>query len=159
MGMPLRLYLVQHAEAQREEEDPSRPLSQRGLEDIRKVAKYAEEHLHLAVDLIVHSGKLRAKQTAEILAEHLCPPKGVRAAEGLEPLADPKVWEKRLSEAVEDIMLVGHLPHLDKLAGRLLCGDGGKGAVAFKMGCILCLEKDEIGCWSVQWMVTPEILP
>jgi len=155
----VRVYLVQHAEALREEEDPSRPLSPKGLEDIRKVAKYAEKHLHITVGQILHSGKLRAKQTAEILAEHLRPPKGVEAAEGFEPSADPQVWGNRLSEAVENLMLVGHLPHLGKLAGLLLCGDEGRGAVAFKTGCILCLEKDERGCWSIQWLVTPEILP
>jgi phosphohistidine phosphatase len=56
---------------QAQEEDPSRPLSERGWEDIRKVAKYAEKCLHVQVDQIVHSGKLRARQTAGVLGEHL----------------------------------------------------------------------------------------
>ncbi|MCH8022628.1 MAG: phosphohistidine phosphatase SixA [Thaumarchaeota archaeon] len=155
----MRLYLVQHAEAKREEEDPSRPLSEKGLEDTRKVAKYAHEHLHIQADEIIHSGKLRAKQTAEVLADHLNPAKGVSVGEGLEPLADPKVWGKRLSEATANLMLVGHLPHLSRLAAQLLCGDTGSEVVAFKMAGIVCLEKDENDRWTLQWMVTPEILP
>lgn len=155
----MRLYLVQHAESKRKEEDPSRPLSERGWKDIRKMAKYAEEYLHIQVNQIVHSGKLRAKQTAEVLAEHLHPAKGVMAAEDLKPLADPKVWKNRLAETTEDIIIVGHLPHLGKLAGYLLSGDESREVVTFRMGGIACLERDESGRWTVRWMIIPEMIP
>lgn len=154
----MRLYMVQHAESKRKEEDPSRPLSERGWEDIKKVAKYAEKCLHIQVNRIVHSGKLRAKQTAGVLAKHLRPAKGMMVAEGLEPLADPEVWKNRLAEATEDIMIVGHLPHLGKLAGHLLTADESKEVVKFRMGGIICLERDENGRWTVQWMITPGIV-
>lgn len=155
----MKLYLVQHAESKRKEEDPSRPLSERGREDIQKVAKYAEEYLSIQVNRIIHSGKLRAKQTAEVLADHLHPAKGVMAAEDIEPLADPKVWKNRLAETTEDIMVVGHLPHLGKLAGYLLTGDAGKDVLTFRMGGITRLERDESGRWTIQWMITPETIP
>jgi len=155
----MRSYLVQHAEAMHEEEDKSRPLSKKGWEDIRRVAKYAEEYLHIRVGQIVHSGKLRAKQTTEVLAEHLRPEKGVVAAEGLDPLADPSHWKKRLAETMADTMIVGHLPHLSRLSGLLLCEDESKGLVAFKMGGIICLEREEGGRWTIQWVITPEIIP
>lgn len=154
----MKLYLVQHAESKLKEEDPSRPLSEKGWEDIRKMAKYAEKYLRIQVKQIVHSGKLRAKETAEVLAEHLHSVKELMATEGLEPLADSKVWKNRLDEATEDIMVVGHLPHLGKLAAHLLTGDESKEVVAFRMGGIVCLERDESGRWAVQWMITPEII-
>jgi len=69
----MKLYLVQHAESKRREEDPSRPLSEKRWSDIRKVAKYAEKHLDIEVSQIIYSGKLRAKQTTEVLAEYLQP--------------------------------------------------------------------------------------
>jgi len=153
----MRVYLVQHAEAKREEEDPSRPLTEKGLNDAKKMAKYAKERLRIQVDQIFHSGRLRAQQTAEILAEHPNPPKGVAAVEGLEPMADPKVWKTRLSEATADTMLVGHLPHLSKLAASLLCEDESREPVAFKMAGIVCLEKNSSNRWTIQWMVVPEI--
>lgn len=155
----MKLYLVQHAESKRKEEDPSRPLSERGRGDIQKVAKYAAEYLSIQVNQIVHSGKLRAKQTAEVLAEHLHPANGVIAAEGLEPLADPKVWKNRLAETTEDIMIVGHLPHLGKLAGHLLTGDESKDVLTFRMGGITRLEREESGRWTIQWLITPETIP
>lgn len=155
----MKLYLVQHADSKRKEEDPSRPLSERGWKNIRKMARYAEKYLRIQVTQIVHSGKLRAKQTAEVLAEHLHPAKEVVAAEDLEPLADPKLWKNCLAETTEDIMIVGHLPHLSKLAGHLLTGDESKEVVAFRMGGIACLQKDEDGRWTVQWIITPERIP
>ncbi len=39
----MRLYLVQHGEAKREVEDPLRPLSESGREDIQRIAKYAKK--------------------------------------------------------------------------------------------------------------------
>lgn len=155
----MRLYLVQHADAKLKEEDPSRPLSDKGWGDIRNVAKYAEKYLHIQVTQIFHSGKLRAKQTAEVLAEHLHPAKGVIAAEDLEPLDDTKVWKNRLAETAEDVMIVGHLPHLSRLASHLLIRDKDKEVVAFRMGGIFCLEKDDNGHWTVQWIITPETIP
>lgn len=154
-----RLYLVQHAESKRKDEDSSRPLSEKGWEDIRNVAKFAEKTSSIQVDLIVHSGKLRAKQTAEILAKHVHSAKGVAIAEGLEPLADLKIWKRNLDEATEDIMIVGHLPHLSKLAGYLITGDENKEMITFRMGGITCLERIEGGRWVVQWVITPEIIP
>ena len=155
----MRLYLVQHAEARSKEEDPSRPLSRSGQEDIRKVAEYSGKYLQIQVKQIFHSGKLRAKQTAEILAEHLRPEKGFTVAEGLEPLADSKAWKGQLAETTEDTMIVGHLPHLSKLASHLLTGDEAKEVVTFRMGGITCLERDENGRWTVRWVITPEMIP
>lgn len=70
----MKLYLVQHGEAKRKEEDPSRPLTNKGIKDAEKVAKYISK-LEVKAKKIFHSGKLRAKQTAEIYAKHLKPEK------------------------------------------------------------------------------------
>lgn len=155
----MRLYLVQHGEAKREEEDPSRPLSEKGLKDVRKMADYASKRLGVKVERILHSGKLRAKQTAEELAAKLKPKGGVEEADGLEPLADPKVWAERLKGMEEDVMLVGHLPHLSKLSSLLLSGDETKEVIRFETAGMACLERDERGLWSLRWMVTPAIAP
>jgi len=154
----MRLYLVQHADAMLKEEDPSRPLSGKGWKDIRNLAEYAQKHLHVQVVQIFHSGKLRARQTAEVLAEHLHPTKDVLVSKDLEPLANPMIWKKRLADTTENTMLVGHLPHLQKLTGHLLTNDENKQVVTFRNAGIVCLTR-EIGYWTVQWIITPEILP
>ncbi|MBS7638628.1 phosphohistidine phosphatase SixA [Candidatus Bathyarchaeota archaeon] len=154
----MRLYLVQHAEAKREEEDPSRPLTDRGRREAIKVASYAAR-IGVRIEKIIHSGKLRALQTAEIMAEHLNPPGGIGKAEGLDPQADPKVFSERLKALNEDIMVVGHLPHLSRLASLLLTGDPSIEPVRFRQAGIVCLERDDRGKWSLIWALRPEEIP
>jgi phosphohistidine phosphatase len=149
------VYLVQHADAKKEEVDPSRSLSEKGLQDIKKVASYVSQ-LNIKVYKIFHSGKLRAKQTAEVLSENLKPTKGITEVGGLAPLDDAEIWEERLKGMTDDIILVGHLPHLDKLASLLLCGNADKNVVSFKMAGIVCIKRNDIGEWSLQWILTPE---
>lgn len=151
------LYLVQHAEAKKEEEDPARGLTERGLQDITKVAAHARK-LDIVVRKIFHSVKTRASQTAQVLADYLKPDKGVTGTDGLAPMDDPYIWKKRIPQVNEDIILVGHLPHLGKLASLLLSGDKEKDIIDFKMGGVVCLKRFEDSHWSVEWMVTPEVI-
>ncbi len=152
----MRLYLVQHAEARSKEEDPNRDLTVKGRSDIRKVAKYLER-LNLGVSQIFHSGKIRAMSTADILMASLKPPKGISETDRLAPLDDPEIWAERVSKTAEDIVLVGHLPHLAKLAALLLCGDKEKSVVNFKMGGMVCLGRSDTG-WGLEWMIIPEVV-
>jgi len=154
----MNLYLVQHGEAMSKEEDSSRPLSEKGREDVRKVAAFVAEHMKIQVASILHSGKARAQQTAQILAEHLNPSEGIMMTEGLEPLAEPSIWIERLAKTEEDSMLVGHLPHLSKLSAYLLCQDEEKKVIHFQRGGIVCLGREESGVWSINWMIIPDFL-
>ena len=151
-------YLVQHADALSQEENPERPLSVKGQADIRKVAAFISEHQKIIVNSIVHSGKTRARQTAEVLAEFINSQRGVTSEEGLEPLANPILLVNRLNSTKEDIMVVGHLPHLSKLASLLLCQAETKNIVTFQMGGVLCLERVDEGSWSILWMVVPQLI-
>ena len=90
---------------------------------------------------IYHSGKLRVRQTAEEIASGLNLPAPV-AIDGLDPRAEPSVWASRLQEASGSLMLVGHLPHLSRLAAVLLCGDVEKNPVLFHMGGIVSLKRE-----------------
>jgi len=121
----MQVYLVQHGEAKAEAEDPARPLTDRGREEVRRVARHAAA-VKLQVAEIRHSGRLRARLTAEILAEHLSPPGGTREIEGLGPTDDPGKARREIEAAQDSVMLVGHLPHLSRLASSLLAGDPGR---------------------------------
>jgi len=153
----VKLYLVQHGEAKREEEDPARPLTDKGREEARRIARYIAK-AGVSVDKILHSGKLRAAQTAEIMAEALSPRGGVEQADGLDPLADPQIWADRLRTLKEDLMLVGHLPHLSRLASLLLTGRTDLEPIKFRMAGVVCLERDESGKWSLLWAIRPELV-
>jgi phosphohistidine phosphatase len=154
----MNIYLVQHAEPKLKKEDPDRPLTKKGWSDISKMASFLAEAECIKVTSILHSGKTRARQTAGALADKLYPKAGIKITDGLKPMDDPAIWVKRLEESEEAIMLVGHLPHLSKLASLLLYQDENKGGVDFQMGGVVCLEKDESGIWSVSWAVVPQLL-
>jgi phosphohistidine phosphatase len=102
-----------------------------------------------------HSGKRRAEQTAEVLAAALAPGMPVARA-GLDP-KDPADGVAQEAAAWEDdVMLVGHLPFMARLAGRLVAG-GEDAGVAFTPGSVLCLECDQHR-WTIAWMLRPVLL-
>jgi phosphohistidine phosphatase len=156
----MNVYLVQHAEAKSKQEDPNRPLSDLGRANIRKVASYLADHAKIELDYIYHSGKTRTLQTAEVLGNHLHSRNGLHQAEGLQALDDPKIWADKLSETQGEVMLVGHLPHLSKLAATLVCNDPDRKVIYFQNAGVVYISKDDDskGNWSVRWIITPHIV-
>jgi phosphohistidine phosphatase len=114
------LYLVQHGQAKTEAEDRERPLTDRGAADVRRVAEVAAA-AGITTGRICHSGKTRARQTAEAWGHVLGAP--VEFAEALAPRDDPSTWAKQVATDTGDLMLVGHMPHLGRLAGVLVADD------------------------------------
>ncbi len=153
----MKLYLVQHGEAKPEAMDPERPLTAKGAEEVKRVSE-ATKQLQIRLSKIVHSGKLRARQTAEILGRGLdLSPSLVQAAAELNPKDDIRPWVERIQKEPEDLMIVGHLPFLEKLASHLLCGDKKAELILFRYGAIVCLEQKEDKGWVVRWILTPEM--
>ncbi len=149
----MNLYLVQHAEAKNKDIDPSRGLSEKGIDDITRVACYAAG-MNIPVQTIIHSGKKRALESAGILAEHI-KPNEILESDGMSPKDDPEIWSERIRGMHDDIMLVGHLPHMARFSGLLVCGNKDRAAVNFEMGCIVCLKRDDEGGWAVEWIIKP----
>ncbi len=54
-------------------------------------------------------------------------------------------------------MLVGHLPHLSRLAALLLAESPEPEIVAFRNAGVVCLERQE-GRFAVRWILTPELV-
>ena len=146
------LYLVQHGEAASEDEDPERPLTERGVVDVHRVARKAAESGIVTAVQVIHSGKTRARQTAEAWGQALGVP--VDQGNDLSPRADASIWAMRVAAQEEDLMLVGHLPHLAELAGLLLAGDKQRTIVAFQQGDLVGLQQID-GRWSVSLVLPP----
>lgn len=151
----MNIYLVQHAEAKPEEVDPNRPLSERGRQDVEQVAAVAGR-LGVEVNQIRHSGKLRAEQTARALAKALSPSEGVAAVDGLGPLDDVEPVANDLDVTSAPVMLVGHLPFMERLIGELVVGDPDEAIVDVQNAAIVCLSQND-EAWQVSWILTPEI--
>jgi len=151
----VRLYLVQHGRAVDPAQDPARPLSDDGRREVESVASIVR-HFALPVSRIEHSGKLRARQTAEVLAAALEPPSGIHQRSGLAPRDDVAALV-RLGLVPDQLMLVGHLPFLERLAGLLLVGDPERRIYRMQNAGILALERAAEGDWSIRWAVTPDL--
>ena len=153
----MHVYLVQHGKAKPVEEDPNRGLSEEGRKEVIRVAEFLEEQ-RITVDLIQHSGKVRAEETAHLLAESIRCTSGPAHVEGLEPNDDPAMMANFLKVYTDDALLVGHLPHLERLTSLLLTGSADRRPVAFRNGGVVCLHKDNGGAWTIEWIVVPELL-
>lgn len=151
----MKLYLVQHGEAHPKEVDPERGLTERGRRETQQVSAVAAR-TGLTVVQIRHSGKTRARQTAELMSEALSPPSGVVAISGLAPMDDVQPIAAELAREPEPVMLVGHLPFMARLAGFLLAGDPEQAVVKFRYSAIVCLTHTEAR-WQVAWVLTPEL--
>jgi phosphohistidine phosphatase len=53
-------------------------------------------------------------------------------------------------------MLVGHLPFMERLAGRMLTGEADQPVIGFTNAGIVCLEKHDER-WQARWIITPEM--
>jgi phosphohistidine phosphatase len=153
----MRLYLVQHGEAVPEDVDPARPLSERGHADVRRMAAFLGR-AGVRPARIWHSGKRRAEQTAEILAQALAPARPPEARTGLNPKDPIEGIARELGGWDQDMMLVGHLPFMARLASRLVVGREGASVVGFQPGSALCLERADQQRWTIAWMLRPELL-
>lgn len=154
-----RIYLMQHARPVPKEENPERPLSAAGIQDVERVALHAAG-LGLGVNHIWHSGKARARQTAEIMARAFTPAPGPVSKPGLAPLDDVAPLAQELAALDEEVLIAGHLPHLGRLATLLVAGRNEPEIVRFQQGGILCLGREEPGApWCILWMLVPEVLP
>jgi phosphohistidine phosphatase len=153
----MKLYLVQHAKAAPKLVNPQRPLTEEGRRDVQKVAAFIKP-LNLCVDYLWHSGKRRAAETAELLAKVIDIKEATIARDGLGPNDDVTALRDKLLSSPQDIMIVGHLPFLSKLASLLLAGSESAETIAFKNGGIVCLNRSEANQWQVDWVITPELI-
>ena len=146
------LYLVQHGQATTEEQDPERPLTEVGVTEVAAVVQHGIERAGVRASRVVHSGKTRARQTAEAWAARL----GVDAEEsdGLAPNDDPATWAGRLAGTSEALMLVGHLPHLSRLCALLIRGVPEPPVVLFRPGGLVGLERTD-AAWAVALVLPP----
>ena len=153
----MRIYLMQHGKPVSKEEDPDRPLSDQGKKDVEKIANFLQKY-GLVIEDIFHSGKTRARQTAEIMSSRLNPRVKPQKMDGLSPLDDVKEMANRIEKNEKDLLVAGHLPNLAKLTSLLIAGDESIPVVGFQQGGVVCLERGEERNWAIAWMLLPELI-
>jgi len=152
----MKLYLVQHADAVPKGTHPKRPLSEKGLADAVKMAAFLFE-ADILVDEVAHSGKVRAEETANVLSKTVWLGKAAVEMEGIGPNDGTDHLLHSAETAGGDLMVVGHMPFMAKMAARCLTGSEGGLSVAFEPGAVVCLERTE-DRWVLNWMQRPSLL-
>jgi phosphohistidine phosphatase len=153
----MNIYLVQHGQAKSEDIDPDKHLTEKGVAYVKKMSNFSKD-TGLHVDVIWHSGKVRAVQTADILAQGVVSAQGVTQHKGILPNDDVRPIRDELLQSRIDVMIVGHLPFLNRLCSLLITGRDFANIFAFWQGGAVCLAHSEDKTWQVCCMVIPELL-
>ena len=152
----MALFLVQHGKSLPKEKDPDQGLSKEGFAETQTMATLAAEN-NIQVMRIIHSGKKRALQTAESFVKALEPEAGMSKGAGLAPLDNVAKFASTLNNE-ENIMVVGHLPFLEKLLSFLVVGSPDRPVIKFQNSSIICLDIDDVaGHWFIRWALFPRL--
>jgi phosphohistidine phosphatase len=160
----MNLYLLRHGlaaeRAPHSTKDADRPLTPKGKRKLWLVAE-AMEALELSFDRILSSPYVRARQTAEIVAEAFNARPRLEFTDTLTPHGNSKHLVELLlhiEPQPQNILLVGHEPYLSELISLLLAGDT-RLAVEMKKAALCHLTAGSLThgrCATLQWLLTPK---
>lgn len=141
----MQAYLVHHADAVGPDVDSQRPLSAHGHAQAEWLAEQVKA-AGFSPPAIWHSGKLRARQTAEVFLRHCNPFAEFKMVRGLSP-DDPPGWMLHELNAIPaDVLVVGHMPHIAALLSSL-----DPDAAPFPLHGLVVLDRATHGGWLERW--------
>jgi phosphohistidine phosphatase SixA len=160
----MNVYILRHGIAVEHgaagyENDDERPLTGKGERKMWAIAR-AIEALEISFDSILSSPLVRARQTAEIVAEALKCKKRMELTDTLSPQhsAKPLIEYLQKQRAVDDVLLVGHEPFLSQFISLLISGES-ETSVLLKKGGFCKLSTDHLKhgkCATLEWLLTPK---
>ena len=152
----MALYLIQHGKSLPKDQDPDQGLSEEGFTETERIANLAHNH-GVNVSQIRHSVKTRARQTAEIFAGALKPKNDVKEISGIKAMDDVTAYAGKIDPG-ENVMLVGHLPFMERITSYLITGSIEQPVIKFQNSGIVCLDKDpETQAWVIKWTLMPNM--
>lgn len=154
----MKLYLAHHGEAVHKKINPERPLTDKGKKDLEKMALFLEE-AGVTVERVIHSTKIRAIDTAAILAHRLAPGHNHEKMKGIKPDDAIDHLVEKIGEWKGNILIAGHGPFFSRLTAQLLADRQEPDVIATRPGSVICLERDQLGAFHLAWMIRPELLP
>jgi phosphohistidine phosphatase len=152
----MALYLIQHGKSLPKDQDPDQGLSAEGFTETERIARQALDY-GVNVSQIRHSVKTRARQTAEIFAGALKPQKDIQEISGIKPMDDVAAYAAKINPD-ENVMLVGHLPFMERITSYLITGTIDQPVIKFQNSGVVSLDKDpETQSWVIKWTLMPNI--
>ena len=119
--------------------------------------------LKITYDAVLTSPYVRAKQTADLVAEELGLARKLHLCEALAPGGNPRVLVEEIRRRSRNqgvVMLVGHEPALSRFASLLISGRPTAGLTFKKAGlCVLDVVDLVAGqCASLEYLFPPRLL-
>ena len=159
-GTDFALFLVRHAHAGNaanwEGDDADRPLSDRGKDQARRLGSLLAAR-GVVPDAIVSSPKVRARQTANIVADALGV--GVASDDRLAEMFDLDALAAIMAGVGgTSLMVVGHDPDFSDMLATLV----GAAELPMRKGAIARVDVTlplGPGCGILRWLIPPELLP
>lgn len=155
----MALFLVQHGISAAKDIDPDKGLTSQGIKETGKIAQVAKGY-NIRVGKIVHSGKKRAEQTAKIYHETLSVKIPLQMVAGINPMDDVRAFAATIAPA-SDLLVVGHLPFMQRLLSYLTAGSEKLKIYQFQNSGIVCLDTSEGANgtfeWFIKWTINPHI--
>ena len=152
----MALYLIQHGKSLPKDQDPDQGLSQEGTTETERIASLAQDY-GVNPSQIRHSVKTRARQTAEIFAGALKLQNDIQEISGIKAMDDVTAYAAKI-DPDENVMLVGHLPFMERITSYLITGSIDQPVIKFQNSGIVCLDKDpETQSWFIKWTLMPNI--
>ena len=156
-----RLFVVRHAVAEDAPpggDDHARRLTGKGRRRFARLVRRLAR-VGFAIDLVATSPLVRARETAEILAEELAVRPRIEVVEALAPGSDwHALVEWMVRQDAASVAWVGHAPCVSRLIAMSI-GDGGAG-VRMEKGAIAAIALDDGPGHpgDLEWMMTPDLL-
>lgn len=151
----MRLYLVRHGQADHGPNDAERHLGERGRADVDAMALYLADQ-RVTAQRVVHSGLVRARQTAESLAVKIAPGKDVEYMPGIEPWGNIDNFATIVQGWNEDTVVCGHEPFMGNAAMKLL---GDRTVMGVETCTVMAFERSEVGAaWNLLWVLNPRTI-
>ena len=162
----MRLVLIRHAHAVSMEEHVQRPLSTRGRDDTRRMTDFFKANRQLTnYPFVWHSFLARSRETANLMLPAFSTDTNLVETPGLLPDDIVHPIAERLDHLGQDVIIVGHEPHLSALGTLLIRGKEAPAAFDFPKSSVLALEmtgkihkKNGLQRWRTRWFMTLDLL-
>ena len=153
----MKVYCMRHAQAESSVDDATRALAPEGEDEVKLLGEFLQKR-GIKIEHILHSGKTRTEQTAGFMAKFVDCEHVMACTTGINEEDDSAEMLSVISAWESDTLIVSHLPFIARLVSAMVTGDPNKDVMKFPTCTIACMEKTEDNRWSLEWILTPEIL-